>query len=286
MSSTSRTVTIINDAPTISVAPSATPSPVTQTTTSLHTLGADFESSELELIYTWTATTLPALGTFNAVPNGTNAAKDATAVFTKSGTYTLQLKVQDPNYAIATATLTVDVIDSPQSMLLTPGSISLPPGAQLQFSVRAVNQFGSDMLLPSNQLQWTSSSGGTVDSSGNFTAGLTQGLVDLRTVYLPTGKSGTARIVVSGGTFTDANFNGISDATDTLLGITGDWDGDQLSGIQEQALGTSPFARDTDHDGYDDNVDAFPLDPTRHLLPVNTDASLPVIVQLFEPKLP
>ncbi len=42
-----------------------------------------------------------------------------------------------------------------------------------------------------------------------------------------------------------------------------DDDNDGISDIDEFVLGTDPFLRDTDHDGYDDGQDAFPLDPTQ-----------------------
>ncbi len=52
-------------------------------------LGAD-DGGEANLTYTWATTgTPPAAVTFSA--NGTNAAKNTTATFTKAGTYTFQV---------------------------------------------------------------------------------------------------------------------------------------------------------------------------------------------------
>lgn len=46
-----------------------------------------------------------------------------------------------------------------------------------------------------------------------------------------------------------------------------DSDSDGLNDTTELAMGTSPTVRDSDGDGYNDNVDAFPLDPNRHISP-------------------
>ncbi len=59
-----------------------------------------------------------------------------------------------------------------------------------------------------------------------------------------------------------------------------DYDGDGLTNVQEALLGTNPFVADTDGDGVPDNLDAFPLDPTRSSAPSGTtgDVTPPQIV--------
>lgn len=61
-------------------------------------------------------------------------------------------------------------------------------------------------------------------------------------------------------------------------------DADGLSDEQEQALGTSPVLADTDGDGINDNLDAFPLDASRWLpmTPTSGDVTAPVVT-LMEP---
>ncbi|HVX40040.1 MAG TPA: thrombospondin type 3 repeat-containing protein, partial [Gemmatimonadaceae bacterium] len=71
----------------------------------------------------------------------------------------------------------------------------------------------------------------------------------------------------------DADFDGIGDACDPVNDPTVDTDGDGLTNAQEHAIGTSPTNPDTDGDGFTDKVDAFPLDPSRHL----PDTTPPVI---------
>lgn len=44
-----------------------------------------------------------------------------------------------------------------------------------------------------------------------------------------------------------------------------DLDGDGISNLAESSNGTNPLSKDSDGDGYDDNLDYFPLDPIRWL---------------------
>ena len=80
-------------APTVATAAAAAPATVTGTTTALSVLGAD-DAGESNLTYTWATTgTPPAAVTFSA--NGSNAAKNTTATFTKAGSYTFQVTITD-----------------------------------------------------------------------------------------------------------------------------------------------------------------------------------------------
>jgi hypothetical protein len=72
----------------------------------------------------------------------------------------------------------------------------------------------------------------------------------------------------------DADADGVGDACDSVNDNTADPDGDTLTNAQERAIGTDPLNPDTDGDGARDNVDAFPLDPTRK----TSDTTPPVIV--------
>src|SRR5438309_5039306 len=75
-------VTVVNAAPTVATAASASPNPATGTTTNLSGLGAD-DGGEAKLTYTWATTgTPPAAVTFSA--NRTYAAKNVVATFAKA----------------------------------------------------------------------------------------------------------------------------------------------------------------------------------------------------------
>ena len=71
--------------------------------------------------------------------------------------------------------------------------------------------------------------------------------------------SGTGTVI------TDVNGNGVPDGIEWNAGYSATWDsdGDGISNVDELREGTNPFLADTDRDGVNDNLDAFPLDPTR-----------------------
>ncbi len=71
----------------------------------------------------------------------------------------------------------------------------------------------------------------------------------------------------------DADADGVGDACDAVDDNTADPDGDTLTNAQEHVLGTDPLNPDTDGDGAKDNVDPFPLDPTRSKLASTTTVS-------------
>jgi hypothetical protein len=80
----------------------------------------------------------------------------------------------------------------------------------------------------------------------------------------------------------DTNGDGLRDGISVQLGFSpthSDPDGDTLTNGQEAALGTNPLISDTDRDGVADNLDAFPLDPTRWQTPPGDagDMTAPVI---------
>jgi autotransporter-associated beta strand protein len=96
--------------PTVATPASATPNPVTGTTTSLSVLGADIATGEGNLTYSWAATALPSgamAPTFSA--NGSNAAKNITVTFSEAGTYGLTVTITDPDGLTTTSTVNVTV---------------------------------------------------------------------------------------------------------------------------------------------------------------------------------
>jgi uncharacterized repeat protein (TIGR02543 family) len=177
------TVTQVNVAPTIATAAAANPNPVTGTTVALSVLGAD-DGGESNLTYTWATTgTPPAAVTFSA--NGTNAAKATTATFTKAGTYAFQVTVKDQAGLTATSTVSVVVNATLTSIVVSPSSASVSTSATQQLTATARDQFATN-LATQPTFTWTVSGGGTISTSGLFTAGTTAG-----GPYTVTAKSGT-----------------------------------------------------------------------------------------------
>jgi hypothetical protein len=155
--------------PTVAVAASATPNPVTATTTNLSVLGAD-NAGAANLTYTWDATgTPPATVTYSA--NGSNAAKNTTATFSKAGNYTFQVTITNPGGLTATSSVNVTVNQTLTAIAVTPASNHLNDGAQQQFTATAEDQFGAP-LAAQPSFTWTASAG-TISSSGLLTAPLT-----------------------------------------------------------------------------------------------------------------
>ena len=162
------TVDVVNAAPT--VATPAAGSAANGTTTSLSVLGAD-DAGEAALTYTWALTNKPsgaADPTFSA--NGTNAAKNSTATFSRAGSYSFQVTIRDAAGLTATSSVTVVVNQTLTAIALTPAAVTLSGGATQQFSAQGRDQFGQ-ALTTQPAFAWSLASGvGSVSSSGLYTA--------------------------------------------------------------------------------------------------------------------
>ena len=164
-------VSVTEHAPTVATAASATPSAVSGTTTNLSVLGADVDMGESSLTYTWTTTTLPngaAMPTFSA--NGTNAAKNVTATFSEAGNYTFQVTITDPGNLSTTSSVDVTVSQTLTTITVDPPSVNLDAGATQQFTATGSDQFGNPLASQPTFTWTTSVAGGTINSSGLFTA--------------------------------------------------------------------------------------------------------------------
>jgi hypothetical protein len=149
--------------PTIATPASATPNPVNGTQTSVSVLGADVAGASA-LTYTWSATG-PAPVNFS--PNGTNAAQNSTATFTKSGAYTLTVTVADTSGHSVQSSVSVTVNQTVTKLSITPASVTLTTGKIQQFTASATDQFGNALTITPT---WAITGGGTLNSTGLFTA--------------------------------------------------------------------------------------------------------------------
>jgi hypothetical protein len=154
-----------NQPPTVATPASATPIPVTGKTTSLSVLGAD-DGGESNLTYTWTATG-PATVTFSA--NGTNAAKNATATFSKAGTYSFVVTIADAGGLTVTSSVTVTVQQTVTTILVTPSTATIKVNQQLQLAATAYDQFG-DPLSTQPTFTWALTGRGSLSRKGLYTA--------------------------------------------------------------------------------------------------------------------
>ena len=162
------TVTPVNAPPSVVTAASAAPSPVTGTTTVLSVLGDD-DGGEASLTYTWSTTGIPPAGvTFSA--NGSNAAKNTVATFTKAGTYAFQVTIRDAGSLTTTSGVSVTVTQTLTVIGVAPLSASVVISATQPFTATASDQFGTAMSPPP-AIAWSVSGGGAISTSGLFTAG-------------------------------------------------------------------------------------------------------------------
>ena len=144
--------TVANQAPTVATAATASPNPVTGTTCNLSVLGAD-DAGESNLTYTWAATgTPPAAVNFSA--NGSNAAKDTTATFSKAGNYSFQVTITDAGGLTATSSVNVTVSQTLTMIAVSPTSVNLHAGGLQQFTAAAKDQFGA-ALATQPTFTWT-----------------------------------------------------------------------------------------------------------------------------------
>jgi len=167
----SYTVSNVNTAPTVATAASAAPSTVTGTTTALSVLGADADTGESSLTYTWAATSIPTgatAPTFSA--NGANAAKNTTATFSLAGSYTFQATITDPGGLTATSSVTVTVNQTLTSISASPSPTTVNITTTKQFTATGKDQFGTALSSQPTFTWATTVTGGSVSSSGMFTA--------------------------------------------------------------------------------------------------------------------
>jgi subtilase family serine protease len=173
--------------PSITTPASATPNPVTGTTTNLSVSASD-PSGASGLTYTWSVLSEPSgasMPTFSV--NASNAASTTTATFYAAGTYTFAATVMDPSGLTATSDVTVTVNQTLSHLLVSPNPAIVQDGTTQQFTATAEDQFGHVMTTPPT-FTWTLISGsGTLTASGLYTA--------------PTTGTGSATVQASSGGF-------------------------------------------------------------------------------------
>ncbi|MFT3710006.1 MAG: PKD domain-containing protein [Archangium sp.] len=157
--------------PIVTAVASATPNPVSGTTTSLAVRATD-DQPESQLTYTWMASLAPSPVMFSS--NGDNAAKNTTVTFAEAGDYTFTVTVADQQGNTATSSVDVTVQATPTTLDVQPRQATVRVGTMQTFTATVTDQFAQS-LSPQPMLGWTVSGGGTVDGAGVFTAGATAG---------------------------------------------------------------------------------------------------------------
>ena len=172
-----------NLAPTIATPAAASPSPASGTTTALSVLGAD-DAGESNLVYTWTTTSVPSgasLPSFSI--NGTNAAKNSTVTFHHAGSYTFDVIVTDSGGLSTSSTVSVTVNQVVSSITLTPAVGNLSSNGTEQLTAQALDQFGIAMATQPAFTWSMASGGGTVSTTGRYTAPAFGTLATVKAAY-------------------------------------------------------------------------------------------------------
>lgn len=163
-------VAVVNQAPTVASATSATPATVTGTTTAVAVLGAD-DAGEAALTYTWSATG-PAAVAFT--PNGTHASRNATATFTKAGSYVLTATISDGLLSTSSA-VNVSVSQVLSSLSTNPASSEVAAGATTTFTANGSDQFGTSLATQPTIAWSVPVAAGSISPTGVLTAATTAG---------------------------------------------------------------------------------------------------------------
>jgi regulation of enolase protein 1 (concanavalin A-like superfamily) len=135
----------------------------------------------------------PAAVSFSA--NGTNAAKNTTATFTKAGNYSFQVVIRDAGNLTVTSSVSMTVSQTLTSIVVAPASASVPPSGTQQFTATARDQFAT-ALTTQPGFSWMVSGGGTIGTGGLFTAGATPG-GPFTVTATSGGINGTAQVTVT-----------------------------------------------------------------------------------------
>jgi autotransporter-associated beta strand protein len=193
--------------PQISSATLSPSSNVTTTSTGVAVTATD-DAGEANLTYTWSSTG-PAAVSFS--PNGTNAAKTATATFAAPGNHTFTITVMDVPGLSASATTHAAVIATPAAISVSPPSATVPVAETLSFTASVLDQFGNPVSNPA--LVWNSTgAGGVVNPAG---------------IYAATAAGGPWQVIASSGPLSgNSSVTVIKGTTTVTLGdLTATYDG-------------------------------------------------------------
>lgn len=177
-----------NTAPAVA-APASGPVVVRGTAAALAVLGRDDEG-EPGLRYAWSVAAGPGSATF--ATNGSNAAKNTIATFSRAGTYTLVARIEDARGLSTTSATSVTVRQVLRQVALAPAQRVVRVGGSLPFTAVAADQFGLPMADPP-AIAWRATSG-SIDTTGRFTASASPGLAVVSAAA--DGQTATAQVTV------------------------------------------------------------------------------------------
>lgn len=130
-------------------------------------VAATDDSGESSLTYTWSSTgPAPVFIT----PNATNTAKHAVAYFEAAGDYEITVTVRDAAGLTTGSSFKLRVVQTASGLALSPPISVVSVGATQAFSAVLEDQFGAEFASAPSSFTWTASGGGSINTSGVFTA--------------------------------------------------------------------------------------------------------------------
>jgi hypothetical protein len=180
--------TAVNRPPRI-LAVTASPQPVTGTTTTLQVVAQD-DVDTGHLVCTWT---VQGPDVVSLSRNRSVDAATTTATFCRTGTYPVTVTVTNGAGLSATATTTVTVVATSTQVGIEPSSVHLSVNTGMRFHLSNTDQFGQPMT--SWTATWSVFGVGQIDQTGLYLAGTILGTATIRAT-LPSGQSATAQVQV------------------------------------------------------------------------------------------
>ncbi len=138
------------------------------TSTNLSVAATD-NGGEGFLTYTWVVTSGPPHPVFFTT-NASNAAKTTTAEFEGSGDYQISVSVRDAQGLTTTSEVNIRVLQAVSGVLVSPAAVTLSVNSSQAFSASLLDQFSVPMTTQPSSFSWSKSGGGTLSSTGVFTA--------------------------------------------------------------------------------------------------------------------
>ncbi len=175
-----------NALPAIETRVAASANPVSGGSTGFNVKASD-DRGEAGLVYTWSAS---GPGTMSFTRSGSNAAKTTTGSATRTGLYVVTVKATDSGGLSARSSVNVQFNGSTTmaSSTVSPTPASVARAGTQQFSATVLDQSGKPLASQPGVI-WAVSGGGTIPTSGLFTA---------VTVTARSGSAtGTARVTIS-----------------------------------------------------------------------------------------
>jgi hypothetical protein len=163
------------------------------TTATVSVLGGP-AAAEAGFLYTWTMVSGPAGGAVSFSPNGSHAARDATATFTTAGTFSVQVVIASTGGSVVSGPISITAVPTVTSVVVF-GPALVGVGATVSFNARVEDQFANAMANQPS-FSWTAS-GGMVSPSGLYTANGSPG--SYQVTAAAGGNSGSAAVVVTTG---------------------------------------------------------------------------------------